>query len=99
MFKPKQVDVNGPSTAPVYQFLKSSAGGILGDLIKWNFEKFLVDKNGKVVQRYPPTTSPFQIEVNHFSCMAECISFFHQKHHHLKLNFPLFHFFLFEDRW
>ncbi|RZR97527.1 hypothetical protein BHM03_00026736 [Ensete ventricosum] len=46
-----------------YRFLKSSAGGFLGDLIKWNFEKFLVDKNGKVVERYPPTTSPFQIEV------------------------------------
>ncbi|PRQ26874.1 putative phospholipid-hydroperoxide glutathione peroxidase [Rosa chinensis] len=57
-----KVDVNGPSTAPVYQFLKSSAGGFLGDIVKWNFEKFLVDKNGKVVERYPPTTSPFQIE-------------------------------------
>ncbi|KAL3633425.1 glutathione peroxidase gpx1 [Castilleja foliolosa] len=57
-----KVDVNGPFTAPVYQFLKSSAGGFLGDLIKWNFEKFLVDKNGKVVERYPPTTSPLQIE-------------------------------------
>ncbi|TKY58035.1 Phospholipid hydroperoxide glutathione peroxidase [Spatholobus suberectus] len=57
-----KVDVNGPFTAPVYQFLKSSAGGFLGDLIKWNFEKFLVDKSGKVVERYPPTTSPFQIE-------------------------------------
>lgn len=59
----QQVDVNGPNTAPVYQFLKSSAGGFLGDLVKWNFEKFLVDKNGQVVERYPPTTSPFQIEV------------------------------------
>lgn len=57
-----KVDVNGPSTAPVYKFLKSSAGGFLGDLIKWNFEKFLVDKNGVVVERYAPTTSPFQIE-------------------------------------
>ncbi|KAL3645866.1 Glutathione peroxidase 7 [Castilleja foliolosa] len=57
-----KVDVNGPSTAPVYQFLKSNAGGFLGDLIKWNFEKFLVDKNGNVVERYPPTTSPLQIE-------------------------------------
>ncbi|KAH9760295.1 putative glutathione peroxidase 7 [Citrus sinensis] len=57
-----KVDVNGPNTAPVYQFLKSSAGGFLGDLVKWNFEKFLVDKNGKVIERYPPTTSPFQIE-------------------------------------
>ncbi|XP_051129990.1 probable phospholipid hydroperoxide glutathione peroxidase [Andrographis paniculata] len=57
-----KVDVNGPNTAPVYQFLKSNAGGFLGALVKWNFEKFLVDKNGKVVERYPPTTSPFQIE-------------------------------------
>ncbi|KAK9077814.1 hypothetical protein SSX86_006152 [Deinandra increscens subsp. villosa] len=57
-----KVDVNGPFTAPVYQFLKSSSGGFLGDLVKWNFEKFLVDKNGKVVERYPPTTSPLQIE-------------------------------------
>ncbi|KAF5748112.1 Phospholipid hydroperoxide glutathione peroxidase 1 [Tripterygium wilfordii] len=57
-----KVDVNGPTTAPIYQFLKSNAGGFLGDLIKWNFEKFLVDKNGKVIERYPPTTSPFQIE-------------------------------------
>ncbi|KAG4382547.1 hypothetical protein GLYMA_14G101200v4 [Glycine max] len=57
-----KVDVNEPFTTPVYQFLKSSAGGFLGDLIKWNFEKFLVDKNGKVIERYPPTMSPFQIE-------------------------------------
>ncbi|KAH9329837.1 hypothetical protein KI387_001945, partial [Taxus chinensis] len=57
-----KVDVNGPNTAPVYNFLKSSKGGILGQLIKWNFEKFLIDRNGKVVERYPPTTSPFQIE-------------------------------------
>ncbi|CAL2233532.1 unnamed protein product [Prunus armeniaca] len=68
-----KVDVNGPSTAPVYQFLKSSAGGFLGDLVKWNFEKFLVDKNGKVVERYPPTTSPFQIE---FAVCAAVAAFF-----------------------
>nr|GEW95847.1 probable phospholipid hydroperoxide glutathione peroxidase [Tanacetum cinerariifolium] len=57
-----QIDVNGPFTAPLYQFLKSSSGGLLGDLVKGNFEKFLVDKNGKVVERYLPTTSPLQIE-------------------------------------
>ncbi|KAI5556118.1 hypothetical protein POPTR_018G017500v4 [Populus trichocarpa] len=57
-----KVGVNGPSTAPVYQFLKSSAGGFLGGLIKWNLEKFLVDKNSKVVERYPLPTSPFQIK-------------------------------------
>ncbi|XP_022940019.1 probable phospholipid hydroperoxide glutathione peroxidase [Cucurbita moschata] len=57
-----KVDVNGPNTAPLYQFLKSSAGGFLGGFIKWNFEKFLLDKNGNVIERYPPTTSPLQIE-------------------------------------
>nr|AKJ66820.1 glutathione peroxidase [Populus euphratica] len=57
-----KVGVDGPSTAPVYQFLKSSAGGFSVGLIKWNLEKFLVDKNGKVVERYPLPTSPFQIE-------------------------------------
>ncbi|KAL6580495.1 glutathione peroxidase gpx1 [Orobanche minor] len=57
-----KVDVNGTNTAPVYQFLKSSGGGFLGGLIKWNFEKFLVDKTGKVVERYLPTSSPLQIE-------------------------------------
>ncbi|XP_068647243.1 putative glutathione peroxidase 7, chloroplastic [Aristolochia californica] len=57
-----KVDVNEINTTPIYKFLKSSAGGFLCDVVKWNFEKFLVDKNGKVVDRYPPTTSPFQIE-------------------------------------
>ncbi|KVH91630.1 Glutathione peroxidase [Cynara cardunculus var. scolymus] len=57
-----EVDVNGPFTAPVYQYLKSTSGGLLGDLVKWNFEKFLVDKSGKVVERYLPTTSPNEIE-------------------------------------
>ncbi|KAL6216028.1 hypothetical protein ACLB2K_009255 [Fragaria x ananassa] len=78
-----KVDVNGPSTAPVYQFLKSSAGGFLGDIIKWNFEKFLVDKNGKVVERYPPTTSPFQIEVYAFPLLGFCNVYIgiHQQHH------------------
>jgi glutathione peroxidase len=59
-----QVNVNGPEEAPVYKFLKASkGGGILGDSIKWNFGKFLVDKEGNVVDRYAPTTSPLKIEV------------------------------------
>ncbi|CAM8946451.1 unnamed protein product [Rhodiola kirilowii] len=57
-----KVDVNGNDTAPIYKFLKSSKGGFLGDGIKWNFAKFLVDKEGKVVDRYAPTTSPLSIE-------------------------------------
>ncbi|KAJ4823231.1 putative phospholipid hydroperoxide glutathione peroxidase 6, mitochondrial [Turnera subulata] len=57
-----KVDVNGDKAAPLYKFLKSSKGGIFGDGIKWNFSKFLVDKDGHVVDRYAPTTSPFSIE-------------------------------------
>ncbi|KAJ6962434.1 hypothetical protein NC652_001177 [Populus alba x Populus x berolinensis] len=57
-----KVDVNGKNAAPIYKFLKSSKGGLFGDSIKWNFSKFLVDKDGKVVDRYAPTTSPLSIE-------------------------------------
>ena len=57
-----KVDVNGENAAPIYKFLKSSKGGFLGDSIKWNFSKFLVDKEGNVVDRYAPTTSPLSIE-------------------------------------
>ncbi|WVZ86678.1 hypothetical protein U9M48_033427, partial [Paspalum notatum var. saurae] len=57
-----KVDVNGSNAAPIYKFLKSSKGGFLGDSIKWNFSKFLVDKEGRVVDRYAPTTSPLSIE-------------------------------------
>lgn len=55
--------MNGKNAAPIYKFLKSEKGGFLGDAIKWNFTKFLVNKEGKVVERYAPTTSPLKIEV------------------------------------
>ncbi|KAJ6703598.1 GLUTATHIONE PEROXIDASE [Salix viminalis] len=57
-----KVEVNGNNAAPIYKFLKSSKGGLFGDNIKWNFSKFLVDKDGKVVERHAPTTSPLNIE-------------------------------------
>jgi len=58
-----KIDVNGQNQAPLYKYLKSQkGGGLFGDSIKWNFAKFLVDKNGKVVERYAPTTSPSKIE-------------------------------------
>ncbi|KAI3691783.1 hypothetical protein L6452_31585 [Arctium lappa] len=57
-----KVDVNGKTAEPLYDFLKSSKGGLLGDSIKWNFTKFLVDREGKVVDRYAPTTTPLSIE-------------------------------------
>ncbi|ESW32047.1 hypothetical protein PHAVU_002G288700 [Phaseolus vulgaris] len=57
-----KVDVNGDKADPLYKYLKSSKGGLFGDNIKWNFSKFLVDKEGKVVDRYAPTTSPLSME-------------------------------------
>ncbi|TYH57458.1 hypothetical protein ES332_D08G090500v1 [Gossypium tomentosum] len=57
-----KVEVNGKNAAPLYRFLKSEKGGYFGDAIKWNFTKFLVNKEGKVVERYAPTTSPLNIE-------------------------------------
>ncbi|KAF9273451.1 Glutathione peroxidase 2 [Mortierella alpina] len=57
-----KIDVNGAQEDPVYSFLKSQKAGFLGlTRIKWNFEKFLIDRNGKVVQRYPSTTTPSAI--------------------------------------
>lgn len=54
-----KIDVNGDNASPLYKHLKKAATGILGsEAIKWNFTKFLVDKNGKVVERYAPTTKP-----------------------------------------
>ncbi|KAG6402958.1 hypothetical protein SASPL_135173 [Salvia splendens] len=57
-----QVKVNGPNAAPVYKFLKASKGGWFGSQIKWNFTKFLVDKDGIVIKRYATSTSPLAIE-------------------------------------
>ncbi|CAO3565431.1 unnamed protein product [Mortierella alpina] len=57
-----KIDVNGPKEDAVYTFLKSQKAGFLGlTRIKWNFEKFLIDRNGRVVQRYPSTTTPMAI--------------------------------------
>ncbi|MFN7874377.1 MAG: glutathione peroxidase [Pirellula sp.] len=54
-----KVEVNGPKTHPVYQLLKNASKGILGsESIKWNFTKFLVDRTGRVVDRYSPMTNP-----------------------------------------
>ena len=57
-----KVDVNGDDAAPVYRYLKSSKPGLLGtEAIKWNFTKFLVDREGKVVARYAPKETPESI--------------------------------------
>lgn len=60
-----KVDVNGDDSSPVYKWLKSSAPGVLGtEMIKWNFTKFLVGKDGKVIKRYAPQTSPEDIKAD-----------------------------------
>ena len=58
-----KVEVNGAGTHPLYQHLKSEAPGLLGtEGIKWNFTKFLVGKDGKVVERYAPVDTPAKID-------------------------------------
>jgi glutathione peroxidase len=58
----EKVDVNGEHTHPLYRFLKSEAGGLLGSKnIKWNFTKFLVDDKGNVLERFAPSTKPEKI--------------------------------------
>ena len=58
----KKIEVNGANAAPLYTYLKSQKGGVLGKNIKWNFTKFLVDRDGNVVDRFAPTVTPEQIE-------------------------------------
>lgn len=54
-----KIDVNGSNTAPLYEHIKKEAPGLLGsEKIKWNFTKFLVDQDGKVIKRYAPTVKP-----------------------------------------
>jgi len=56
-----KVEVNGDGAHPLYKWLRSEKGGLLGSKIKWNFTKYLVGKNGQVINRYAPTTKPDQI--------------------------------------
>jgi len=58
----EKVDVNGPETSPLYQFLKEEAKGTFGGKIKWNFTKFLIDRKGMVIRRYAPATPPLKME-------------------------------------
>ncbi|MEC7817986.1 MAG: glutathione peroxidase [Pseudomonadota bacterium] len=57
-----KVDVNGPDASPVFDWMKGEAKGLLGSkTIKWNFTKFLIDREGNVVRRYAPTDRPESI--------------------------------------
>ena len=57
-----KIDVNGENADPLFVYLKAQQGGFLGDDIKWNFTKFLVSRDGTVVDRYAPVTKPEKIE-------------------------------------
>lgn len=58
----EKINVNGDDTHPIFKYLKGELGGLLGSNIKWNFTKFLIDKNGKPLKRYAPTTVPKKLE-------------------------------------
>jgi len=66
-----KIEVNGEDAHPLFKFLKSEKGGLLGDSIKWNFTKFLVDKKGNVIERYAPTTHPTAIEAQIEKALAQ----------------------------
>lgn len=60
-----KVEVNGEGAHPLYKFLKKEARGLMGsEKVKWNFTKFLVDRSGRVVRRYPPTAKPESIRAD-----------------------------------
>ena len=60
-----KVEVNGDAADPLFQQLKSDAPGLMGSkAIKWNFTKFLVDRDGRTVRRYAPTTKPAELQAD-----------------------------------
>lgn len=58
----EKIEVNGDNAHPIYQWLKRQKGGLITDDIKWNFSKFLLGKDGKVISRYAPITKPKDLE-------------------------------------
>jgi len=67
-----KIDVNGDNAHPLYKFLKAKQKGSFGDGIKWNFSKFLCDRQGIPVKRYSPTTDPL-------SCVKDIESFLNKE--------------------
>lgn len=60
-----KIDVNGPDTPPLYRWLKREAPGVFGtEKVKWNFTKFLIGRNGKVVKRYAPNAKPEKLRAD-----------------------------------
>ncbi|MGL5351761.1 MAG: glutathione peroxidase [Clostridium sp.] len=58
----EKIKVNGKDTHPLYKYLKEQKGGVLSKEVKWNFTKFIVDRDGNVVERVSPNTSPLDME-------------------------------------
>jgi glutathione peroxidase len=68
----KKVEVNGTNTAPIYEYMKTAAPGVMGSKsIKWNFTKFLVNKRGEVTKRYASTTKPSEMIKDIETLLAE----------------------------
>lgn len=66
-----KVEVNGDGAHPVWKWLRGEHGGLLGDKIKWNFTKFLVGRDGAVIDRYAPTTGPEKLTDDIEKALAE----------------------------
>ncbi|WP_134683327.1 glutathione peroxidase [Brevibacillus migulae] len=67
-----KIEVNGPHAHPLYQYLTKAKRGILGSAaIKWNFTKFLIDRNGQVIKRFAPTDTPEKIETEVKKLLAD----------------------------
>lgn len=60
----QKIEVNGENTHPIYKYLKKEAKGVMGEKIKWNFTKFLVDSKGNVIKRYGSMTKPEKIKAD-----------------------------------
>jgi glutathione peroxidase len=59
-----RIEVNGINAHSLFKYLKDKLPGLLREKIKWNFTKFLIDRNGNPVKRFPPTTEPLRIVKN-----------------------------------
>ncbi|WP_213809665.1 glutathione peroxidase [Jeotgalicoccus sp. WY2] len=58
----EKINVNGDNEHPLYTYLKEQQGGLLGSNIKWNFTKFVIDRNGEVVKRFGPKDEPEKMD-------------------------------------
>lgn len=58
----EKINVNGDNEHPLYTYLKEQQGGLLGSKIKWNFTKFVIDRNGEVVKRFGPKDEPEKMD-------------------------------------